>query len=156
MRVLVTGPESSGTRWLAGLLAEAGGQTLHRSQPYGTDWLDLAAMLDSFDAVVVIVRGYYAQVESLKERLACGDPYAKRRKALRLVAPILADPKVHLVTYESMGSPVEVRHLLTVLGLDPDATVPFDDASSHRYAGRLIPDGWSLSWDDTRPVLVPA
>lgn len=156
MNILATGPESSGTRWLAGLLAAAGADVLHRSQPYGTDWLDLAAMADRFDATVVIVRGAYAHTESLRERVGVGDPYARRAHALAAIAPILGRPDTHLVTYESMGSGVEVAHLLGLLGLDVEARVPFDDASAHRYNGRLVPDGWRVRWEGPRPVLVAA
>lgn len=156
MRILVTGPESSGTRWLAELVAAGGAYAVHRSQPEGADWIDLEAMADDFDAVVVSVRGCYAHLASLDERVRPhGGSAERRRRALACIAPILGREDVHLVTYESMSSPVERRHLLAVLGLDPSADVAFDDASAHRYAGVLVPDGWTVVWDDDTPVLEP-
>ena len=155
MRVLVTGPESSGTRWLTELVAAGGAYAVHRSQPEGADWIDLEAMADDFDAVVVSVRGCYAHLASLTERVRPeGGAAERRRKALACIAPILGRDDVHLVTYESMSSPVERRHLLRVLGLGTTADVPFDDASAHRYSGLLVPDGWEVAWDGDTPVLV--
>lgn len=155
MRVLVTGPESSGTRWLTELVATAGAYAVHRSQPEGGDWIDVEAMADDFDAVVVSVRGGYAHLASLEERVRPeGGAAERRRRSLACLAPILGRADVHLVTYESMASPVERRHLLTVLGLDASVDVAFDDASGHRYAGQLVPAGWEVAWEDDRPVLV--
>lgn len=121
MRVLITGPESSGTRYVTALLAAGGAETLHRSQPEGLDWIDLAAMLDDFDAIVVMIRGQLAQVRSQQ---TCGiekddeSALVRRRKALARVAPIFGDPKVSVVTYESLGHPRERRYLVESLGLD--------------------------------------
>jgi len=153
VRVLVTGPESSGTRWLTELVSTAGAYAVHRSQPEGADWIDLEAMADEFDATVVVIRGAYAHLASLTERVRPPDPAERRRKALACIAPILGRTDVHLVTYESLGSPVERRHLLAALGLDTSADVPFDDASAHRYSGQMVPDGWQVTWDGDTPVL---
>jgi hypothetical protein len=140
MKILATGPESSGTRYLTELLADAGADVLHRSQPEGVDWIDLAAMLDDFDAIVVIVRGELAHLRSQQTRgIVDGDEAAaaKRRKALRHVAPILGDERVRFVTYESLAHVAERRHLLLTLGLDADAAArcPFTDENEKHYWG---------------------
>lgn len=136
--MLATGPESSGTRYLTRLLAEGGADAVHRSQPEGPDWIDMVAMLDDFDAVVVIIRGRLGNVSSYVHRKIVGTHRAaaeKRRKALGRLAPILAHPKVEVVTYESLASEAERRHLLDHLGLDPDAAVrqPWGDANEKHY-----------------------
>lgn len=124
MKVLVTGPESSGTNYLTGLVAEGGAEAVHRSQPEGADWIDMAAMLDNFDAVVVVLRGRYAHLRSYQRRdIEPTEPLAdqRRRKALASLSGIMGHPKVTVVTYESLASPTERRHLLESLGLDVDA-----------------------------------
>lgn len=158
MRVLVTGPESSGTRWLTEFLRAAGADALHRSQPEGDDWIDLEEMLEDFDAVVVIVRGLYANLTSIHERIRPPEGASlRRRRALRRIAPIIGLPRVHLVTYESMASPAERRELLVTLELGHATAeaVPFGDANVHRYAGVLVPGGWIVAWQGETPVLVP-
>lgn len=122
MRVLATGPESSGTNALTRLLEAGGAETVHRSQPEGPDWIDLEAMLDDFDAVVVIIRGRLGHLSSCLRRGIEPDyptADARRRKALARLAPILGHPKVHVVTYESLSEFPERTALLDDLGLDP-------------------------------------
>lgn len=124
MKILATGPESSGTRYVTELLKDGGANVLHRSQPEGVDWIDLSAMLDDFDACVVVIRGRLAQVRSQQHRgIVANDPdgFAKCRRSLRALAPILGDERVVLVTYESLAYPAERRHLLQTFGLDAGA-----------------------------------
>lgn len=138
-RILATGPESSGTRALTRLLAAGGADAVHRSQPEGPDWIDLEAMLDDFDAVVVIVRGRLANVRSYSHRkITANDREAsdRRRKALARIAPILGNPKTFLVTYESLVAVEERRHLLAHLGLDPAGAevADWNNANGKHYA----------------------
>lgn len=141
-RVLVTGPESSGTRWLTALISDAGADALHRSQPEGVDWIDMAAMVDDFDHVVVIIRGLLAHLRSqiLPEHSIEPDEQSatrRRRKALARLAPILGHPKVTVVTYESMRHRAEVVYLLRTLGLDETAVYrrPWTDQNPKHYDG---------------------
>lgn len=122
-RILATGPESSGTRALTRLLAAGGADAVHRSQPEGPDWIDVEAMLDDFDAIVVVIRGRLANIRSYTGRKITSSARgaaARRRKALGRLAPILGHPKTIVVTYESLDDVTERRHLLAHLGLDPD------------------------------------
>lgn len=138
MKVLATGLESSGTRYVTDLLLDAGADALHRSQPEGVDWIDLAAMLDDFDAAVVVIRGHLAQIRSLQ---TCGistddaDAADHRRRALRAIAPLLGDGRVIVVTYESLAHRAERRHLLAALKLDEDAAdrCPWTDENPKHY-----------------------
>lgn len=123
MKVLATGPESSGTNALTRLLAAGGADAVHRSQPEGPDWIDLEAMLDDFDRVVVVIRGRQGHLSSLRRReieVEHEAAVARRRKALARIGPILGDPRVELVTYESLRELGERRALLEALELDPD------------------------------------
>lgn len=125
-RILATGPESSGTRALTRLLAAGGAEAVHRSQPEGPDWIDVEAMLDDFDYVVVIVRGRLANVRSFTARkITSSDREAseRRRKALGRLAPVFGHPKTIVVTYEALSAVEERRHLLAHLGLDPEGAV---------------------------------
>lgn len=138
MKILVTGPESSGTRYVTALLKDGGANVLHRSQPEGETWVDVAAMLDDFDAAVVVIRGRLAQVRSQQHRGIVsndGDAFARRRRALRSLAPILGDDRTVLVTHESLRYASERRHLLAAFGLDQGAAdrVPWVDENLKHY-----------------------
>lgn len=122
VKILATGPESSGTRILTAMLEQAGAEAVHRSQPEGDDWIDLQAMCDDFDHVVVIIRGALAHERSLQTcSVSTSDEQAheRRQRALRHIAPILGRSNVTLVTYESLSSEHERNHLLSSLGLQP-------------------------------------
>jgi hypothetical protein len=142
VKILATGPESSGTRYVTALLKDGGANVLHRSQPEGVDWIDVGAMLDDFDACVIVIRGRLAQLRSQQHRgIVTTDEAAvtKCRRALRALAPVLGDERVVLVTYESLANPSERRHLLQTFGLDPgaaDRQVFYDENSKH-YADEL-------------------
>jgi hypothetical protein len=137
VKILATGPESSGTRYVTALLKDGGANVLHRSQPEGPDWIDVQAMLDDFDACVIVVRGRLAQIRSQQHRGITNtdeDADRKCRRALRSLAPILGDERVVLVTYESLAHPSERRHLLQTFALDPgaaDRQIFFDENSKH-------------------------
>lgn len=138
MKILATGPESSGTRYVTALLKDGGGNVLHRSQPEGDTWVDVAAMLDDFDAAVIVVRGRMAQLRSQQFRgITDNDDHAaeKCRRSLRALAPIIGDDRVLLVTFESLASAAERRHLLSSLKLDPGAAdrVPWLDENAKHY-----------------------
>ncbi len=120
MNVLVTGPESSGTRYVTDILTEAGLDVLHQSMPEGDYWWPLVFAYD-FDARIVVVRGRHAHLSSLILRGICTSWESadeKRRLALQQLAPLLADRRTLLVTYESLANAGEVRSLLCELGVD--------------------------------------
>lgn len=62
MKVLVTGPEASGTRLLARLVTNLDVNVVHKSIPHGPDWPDVNA-LDCSHAVF-IVRDWHATLQS--------------------------------------------------------------------------------------------
>jgi hypothetical protein len=143
MRVIVTGPESSGTNYVTRLLASGGADALHRSQPEGADWIDVLAMLDHpasgydrpvppYDYAVVVIRGLHSHMRSMLRRnieTHPGEALSRRNASLGRLGAILGDPRVLVVTYESLTSETERRFLLATLGLDSEAAVrePFYD-----------------------------
>lgn len=137
MKVLVTGPESSGTRWLTDYLTKAGADALHRSQPEGPDWIDLESMLGDFDHVVVVVRGLLANVRSMEMRGCVEDVpagFVKRRRALGSIGRVLGHGRVTLVTYESLAHRAERLQLLANLGLaESDDHWPWVDENVKHY-----------------------
>lgn len=138
MRVLATGPESSGTNALARLLEAGGAEAVHRSQPEGPDWLDLPAMLKDFDAAVVVIRGRQGHLASYRRRGMASTHHeaeARRRRSLAGVAAVLGHHKVEVVTYESMQDPAERRALLEALGLDPAAAEDEEWTDENRKYG---------------------
>jgi hypothetical protein len=140
VKILATGPESSGTRYVTALLKDGGANVLHRSQPEGVDWIDVSAMLGDFDAAVVVIRGRLAQIRSQQHRgIVATDEAAveKARRSLGALASILGDERVVVVTYESLAAAAERRHLLATFGLDAgaaDRCLWFDENAKH-YGG---------------------
>lgn len=120
---LSTGPESSGTRYVKWLL-ECGGATdvTHRSMPHGDDWWVPQDVAHLYDHIVVSIRGLYAQASSqvehsIEPRLSLG--FLRRARALQELGPLLTQPNVTVVTYESLASIHERQVLLSYLGLAP-------------------------------------
>ena len=70
MRVLCTGPESSGTRLLARIVATGTGiEAIHRSIPHGIDWDPFAPhAVGEIDRAILIVRSWTATAKSQSER----------------------------------------------------------------------------------------
>jgi hypothetical protein len=120
MRVLVTGPENSGTGAVAELLRQAGADVVHRAIPHVLDWNAAEEFKDEVDRTVVVIRGLYAHVRSLEEHSGalrqhgCG-PVRHRGWALDTLWQF---PSSVWVTYESLVEPTERRYLCEVLGLD--------------------------------------
>lgn len=135
MRILATGPESSGTNAMTRLLEAGGAEAVHRSQPEGPDWIDMEAMLEEFDHIVIVIRGLSGHLASLQRReiaLSDGGAHAKRRKALSRLAPIMGHPHVTVVTYESMCELEERYALLSGLRLDPEGAYAEDWINENR------------------------
>lgn len=149
VRVLVTGPESSGTRYVTRLIEAGGADAVHRSQPNGTDWIDVLSMLEHrgsgydtwtppFDRAVIVVRGLLAHGHSMLAHHFDDDwqeAMSRRRAALGSLGTVLGDPRVTLITYESLAARAERACLLAALGLDPARAddVPFHDQNGKYY-----------------------
>lgn len=150
VRVLVTGPESSGTRYVTRLVAAGGGDAVHRSQPNGTDWIDVLSMLEHrgsgfdswsppFDWAVVVVRGLLAHGRSMLSHNFDDDwdeVMARRQAALRALSPVIGHSRVVLVTYESLAETAERACLLAALGLEHGRAddVPYEDQNRKYYS----------------------
>lgn len=134
-RILSTGPESSGTNYVGYLLEAGGAEVLHRSQPNGLDWLDLARMLDEpgsgYDAptqpvqwIVITIRGLLAHTQSMIRRnieTSWETAENRRRASLESLGRVLGDSRVVVVTYESLAHRAERICLLEFLGLCTEA-----------------------------------
>jgi hypothetical protein len=121
VKVLVTGPEQSGTGVVAQVLAEAGAEVVHRAIPHVHDWF--AWETDTYDRAVVVIRGALAHVRSTLER--SGELRRSSRSALqhRLRAIEVAGQLPHSlepiwVTYESLSEPAELQYLCESLRLN--------------------------------------
>lgn len=64
MKVLCTGPESSGTRLLTRLVGSLGVDAIHRSVPHAMDWWNAPSDIDRF---IVVVRDPFVTEVSAKE-----------------------------------------------------------------------------------------
>jgi len=140
-RVLVTGPEQSGTGVVATVLREAGADVLHRAVPHVHDWWAWEIGEQEISRAVVVVRGLYAHTESVKERsgeyrakLPHWTPLLHRARALEILAQLPHVWTPVWVTYESLGEPAEVAYLCESLGLDASRiTTRIENRNHARY-----------------------
>lgn len=63
MKVLCTGPESSGTRLLTRLVGDLGVESIHRSVPHAKKWIDWPVV----DKIIIIVRDPFITELSAEE-----------------------------------------------------------------------------------------
>lgn len=121
MKVLCTGPESSGTRLLTRIVS-TGAYAMHRSLPHGDDWW--VGHLTGFDAVVAIYRNEQATIASAVARshvLTGGQAADRRRRALQELETL--DPV--WVRYEDIVS--NVKWFTELLGQRLGVTLTFWD-----------------------------
>lgn len=148
-KVLVTGPESSGTKLVAQLMTMAGADVLHFT-PRG---LRGDVFLDGvdFDAVVVVVRDGYATEQSMVQNSHAKDLQEAKYMlfdAMQQIYGALEHTEVecHQITYESvLLNNGAVQRLAEVLGLMPDFTYDkIRDANAKYFGGEYFEDRRSL------------
>lgn len=166
MRIVVTGPESSGTRMLTRMLREAGGSVVHRPMPYGGKrkakdangrsvripgtavWPELVD--DEPDVVVVVERDLRSTIRSQVEVGHVADEdeaLAAIRRAYLDIATQLAALKVPFwpVAYGAMSRPEARADLCGWLGLDAGKiTTVWCNANAKYYGGPAWSDRRSL------------
>lgn len=129
-RVLVTGPESSGTSLVSRIFRSAGADVVHQSATYDDGTGSLIAKARTCDWIVVVVRDPYATSRS--QRQACGlTPQAAAFKlgdGYYQIANLIARTMLPVVfiTYEQLVLDVEsIRPTLHALDLkQPDTLEP--------------------------------
>jgi len=122
MRVLVTGPESSGTSLVSRIFRAAGADVAHRSATYRNDWADLPALAAACDETVVVYRDPMATLRSgVRQGLYYADALDRLHDGYRNIADLftLRRVRVWCVTYEQLVLDQDsIRPLLYILGLD--------------------------------------
>lgn len=127
MKVVVTGPESSGTSLVSRIFRAAGAEVFHRSATYGNDYPNLVALADSCDAMIVVYRNPISTMKSQeadgltsnKARIKLYDGYYQIARAITLVSV-----PVWCITYEQLIlDPNSIRSLLALLGLNADVDI---------------------------------
>lgn len=119
MTVVCCGPEASGTRLLARIVAQMGLQSWHRSMPHGEDWWSWKEIRDA--RFVIITRRLDVTTKSALARKHVQTPQQHLQewaKAIRLLSEI---PNAYWLTYESLiASPrMQVTNLANYLGVNP-------------------------------------
>lgn len=123
VRVLVTGPESSGTTLLARIFELAGADKVyHRSATYAGDYPAMRPLANhECDAVMVIFRN---PMVTMASQHWAADPAQKLQRGYHEIFRALADidTPVFVVSYEQIiWRPQSLGPLLYTLGLNPDA-----------------------------------
>ncbi len=123
MRILVTGPESSGTKLVASLLRQAGADVTHSSPKYrieqGKDLYDGYG----FDATVLVIRNGYTNVLSMvdngHESNVSMAEWQIADDIYEILESLSSFFNVHVVTYEAIvHEPKAIEVLCETLGLD--------------------------------------
>lgn len=151
MRILVTGPESSGTKLTAQLLKAAGSEAVevvhYTPRPRRGD--KFASGLD-FDWVVLVVRDTYSCARSMFQNYHAENPLQGEWMILEALYGILkhlaGHRRVHIITYSSIiHKPGAIKALCRRLGLAEDFEMPqIGDGDAKYYGG--------VSFSDTTPL----
>lgn len=125
MKVLCTGPESSGTKLVASLVRGAGAEVVHSSPSYRRKQNKFPHFAQDFDAVIIVIRNWYTQNHSMVDNGHTTNHARARKLAFCGLSDILYGlsygdnpASVYLVTLESLiYEPESLRLLLKQLGL---------------------------------------
>lgn len=127
MKVVVTGPESSGTSLVSRILRDAGAKVFHRSATYRNDWPNLVTLADSCGAMIVVYRDPIATMKSQQTQgLTADEAWIKLRDGYCVIAWTLRliSVPVWCITYEQLVlDPNSIRPLLEWLGLNTDVAI---------------------------------
>lgn len=135
MRVVCTGPESSGTRLLTQIVAGMGVEAVHRSIPQGNDWEWYQR--EDYDAAVVIVRDFYPAARSKVTNRHCGDLGTSERELREAIAVIPMLPyRWTLVTFSNLVTRPEkvAEEIAEFLGVEVGPLPEIRDANAKWYA----------------------
>lgn len=127
MKIVVTGPESSGTSLVSRILRDAGAEVFHRSATFRDDWVNLTALADKCDTMIVVYRDPMATMKSQEaEGLLPFQAYIKLRSGYLEIAYAtrLVTVPVWCITYEQLVlDSNSIRPLLAYLGLNADVDI---------------------------------
>ncbi len=147
MKVLVTGPESSGTKMLSALLRQAGAEITHSSPNYKSEQDSTPHDMKSFDAVVLIVRNGYCNIKSMIDANHAEDEKEAKwmiGNGLKFILTThgLWTDNFYVTTYESIvHEPESLSKLCRSLGLDPSKiTDKVGDGNAKYYGGEHFRD----------------
>lgn len=141
LRVLVTGPESSGTKMLSSLLRQAGAEVTHSSPNYKSEQDHHPHDMKDFDAVVLIVRNGYCNAQSM---LDAGHAESEKEakwmigNGLKFILSNhgLWTDNLYVVTYESLVHEREsIVQLCESLNLDVSQTTDKIGDGNVKYYG---------------------
>jgi hypothetical protein len=154
MRILVTGPESSGTKMVAAILIKAGADVVHDTPRWCID--DQFQDGENYDYVVLVIRTGYCTARSMCDNQHAYDgsdsdnrrdltlAYRMVPEALWSILHFIKDhTKVRVVTYEALVHETEgaLGGLLDDLGLSKDFDFdPICDANAKYYGGKSFHD----------------
>ena len=146
MKILVIGPESSGTRMLVGLLRQAGAsEVVHSSPMYRREQDEDPHTGDEFDAVVLVVRHGPCQLRSMVDNGHVDSESRARYETawdIEDSTAFIQWHKLHIATYEALvHEPGALRLLCRDLGLNEE----FDhdqigDGNAKWYGGEWFRD----------------
>lgn len=144
LRVLLAGPESSGTKMLAAILGQLGADVVHHSPNYWS-WDGYEPhRAKSFDAVVVLIRSGETTARSMLDSGHAANFHRARvmqaSALLAIFSTLHSFANVHIVTYESLVyEPGALILLARNIGLNPD--LPHDEvrnANVKYYGGEEV------------------
>lgn len=127
MKVVVTGPESSGTSLVSRIFRAAGAEVFHRSATYRNNWPNLVTLTDSCDAMIVVYRDPVATMKSQQAQgLTADEACSKLRDGYCVIAWTLrlVSVPVWCITYEQLVLDCNsIRPLLDELSLNADVDI---------------------------------
>lgn len=140
--ISVTGPESTGTRYVTRILTQAGGIVRHWPLPQGNiaKWLPL----QKSEAVIIMVRDVKATICSQVESGHVRNEIEAQTNIQKAYSMIISQISTWtspwwLVSYESLGRPEAILDLCARLNLNGyNITESWIDANSKYYDGPIL------------------
>lgn len=152
LKLLVAGPESSGTKQVAYVLKTCGAEVTHRSYPHGGGprpdvfWWPADQYIADSDAIVFVSRDLYATCQS-QIQVGHVDTVEKALANIRTAHFRIADQAfryskpIYYVTLESLQNPGAVEGLCLLLGLEYNYMhEPVADPNAKYYGGSYFSD----------------
>lgn len=119
MRVLVTGPESSGTTLTSRIFVQAGAEVVHRSATWNRRYPDLRIAAKECDAVIIVFRDPFATMQSQAWTERAYEKLQEGYECIFVALTYYSKPRF-VITYEQLVlEPLSIVPILEVLGLDP-------------------------------------
>lgn len=133
MKVLITGPESSGTSVIARIFVQSGADVIHRSATWDRKHPNLREASQECDAVIIVFRDPYATMQSQAWTKRAYEKLQEGYESIFNALNHYSKPRF-VVTYEHLViNPRSINPVLLALGLKPQLVTEIIRNENDKY-----------------------